>query len=217
MVVNKKPLNLSQKAYYKIKDLIVKGEIKQGEVLSILLLSEQLGMGRTPIANACQRLECDGLIRVIPKQGILVNMMTIDDAREMYESRVAIETYCAHKAFDKITKSDISYLNEMIEKQFQAKKQRNSYKFMEEDTDFHLYLMKKHNNQTLINLFNNLADKIFLFGIKNVSSGTRFAASIEEHMELLEHISNGEKDSFISALERHIMNGYVSLTGSYQI
>lgn len=217
MIQNKKPLNLSQKAYYKIKDLIIKGEIKQGEVLSILLLSKLLEMGRTPIANACQKLECDGLIKVIPKQGILVNMMSIDDAREMYESRVAIETYCAHRSFDLITKSDISYLNEMIESQVETYKQHDSYKFMEIDTNFHLYLMKKHNNKTLIDLFNNLADKIFLFGIRNMSSGTRFADSIEEHKELVKHISNGQKENYITALEHHIMNGYVSLTGSYKI
>jgi DNA-binding GntR family transcriptional regulator len=88
---------------------------------------------------------------------------------------------------------------------------------MEIDTNFHLYLMKKHNNKTLIDLFNNLADKIFLFGIRNMSSGTRFADSIEEHKELVKHISNGQKENYITALEHHIMNGYVSLTGSYKI
>lgn len=214
---NKLPLNLSQKAYYKIKDLIIKGELKQGEVLSILLLSKQLQMGRTPITNACQKLECDGLIKVIPRQGILVKMMSIDDAREMYESRVAIETYCAHKSFNTFNEDDLLCLRKMIEEQELAHEQWDVYKFMEIDTDFHLRLMKKHNNETLIKLFNNLTDKIFLFGIKNLSNGTRFSESIREHKELIKYLDFNEKDSFIAKLEHHIMNGYVSLTGSYQI
>jgi len=216
-VKNKLPLNLSQKAYYKIKDLIIKGELKQGEVLSILLLSKQLQMGRTPITNACQKLECDGLIKVIPRQGILVKMMSIDDAREMYESRVAIETYCAHKSFNTFNEDDLLCLRKMIEEQELAHEQWDVYKFMEIDTDFHLRLMKKHNNETLIKLFNNLTDKIFLFGIKNLSNGTRFSESIREHKELIKSLDFNEKDSFIAKLEHHIMNGYVSLTGSYQI
>ena len=166
--------NLSEIAYERLKKLVVRGEIPPGEVVSITYLSDVLDIGRTPTSNACQRLECDGLLKIIPKQGVLINALSIDDARDLYESRSAIEIYASQKSFDNLNDDDISTLEELIVKQTEAGKVSDAYEFMKFDTKFHKHILNKHNNKLLLEIFYQLTDRIFIFGIKNnMSTKTR--------------------------------------------
>jgi len=210
-------MRLSEKAYDILKDLIIRGELAQGEVISIMALTSQLDIGRTPLTIACQKLENDGFVKIIPKQGLLINHLTVDDAREMYELRMAIETFSAKKIFSQLNDDDLTRLKESVRKQQAFVSVHDVYNFLQEDTEMHLMLLKKYNNQMFINCFNNLRDRVFLFGLKVCSSQSRLDRCIEEHNEIIKYLESGEKDKFIAALEANIMNGYIQLTGSYRL
>jgi len=208
--------NLSEIAYDRLKNMVVRGEIPPGEVVSITYLSDVLDIGRTPTSNACQRLECDGLLKIIPKQGVLINALSIDDARDLYESRSAIEIYASQKSFDKLEEKDILILEELISKQIEAGNASDAYEFMKYDTKFHKLILNKHNNKLLLELFFQLSDRIFIFGIKNASINQRLYRAIDEHKVLLHYIKSKNKELFIESLEQHIMNGYITLTGNLE-
>jgi DNA-binding GntR family transcriptional regulator len=107
---NNKFSSLTQTAYKIIKDKIVNGELKQGEAMSISAMAKQLDISRTPITYACQKLETDKFLTIVPKQGVIIHTITINDAKEIYELRAAIETYSAKRIFSTITKNDIDNL-----------------------------------------------------------------------------------------------------------
>ncbi len=207
----------SEKAYSRIKEMILREELRQGDVISTLMLSEELGIGRTPLTSAFQRLEYDGLVRVIPKQGVLVSALTIDDAREIYESRAAVESFFARKSFDLLDESDAAYLEELVEKQVSCGEKGDLYGFMEQDTLFHRYAMRKYDNKTLMETYDRLLDRIFLLGVKNSSSAMRFKSAIAEHRCAIACIRGKDKSGYVDAVERHIANGYASLTGIYML
>lgn len=212
----KRAKNLTEIAYDQIKDMVIRGEIPPGEVVSITYLSDMLEIGRTPTSNACQKLESDGLLKIIPKQGILINSLTIDDARDLYESRSAIEIFASQKSFEKLDREDISILEELISKQIEAGKASDAYEFMKFDTKFHKHLLNKHENKLLLELFFQLSDRILIFGIRNASINQRLQRAIEEHKVLLQYIKSKNKELFIKGLEQHIMNGYITLTGNLE-
>jgi DNA-binding GntR family transcriptional regulator len=197
--------------------MIVRGELEQGKVISIMALTSQLDIGRTPLTIACQKLEIDGFVKIIPKQGLLINHLTIDDAREMYELRMAIETFSAKRVFEQLTEVDIARFKESVQKQAAFVSEHDVYNFLREDTEMHLMLLKKYNNNMFINVFNNLLDRVFLFGLKVCSSQSRLDGCIVEHNDIIKYLESGEKDKFIAALELNIMNGYIQLTGSYKL
>ena len=65
--------SLTDQAYQELEERIVTLQLQPGEVLSETALSEQLGIGRTPIREALQRLAREGLILILPRKGILVS------------------------------------------------------------------------------------------------------------------------------------------------
>lgn len=65
-------LTLTERAYRELEEQIVTLRLRPGEFLSEYALSESLGIGRTPIREALQRLAQEGLVMVRPRKGILV-------------------------------------------------------------------------------------------------------------------------------------------------
>ena len=209
-------LSHTEHAYNLIKEKIIQDELKQNTVVSVLSLVEELGVGRTPVTIACKQLEQDGFVKVIPKQGLLINPMTADDVRELYESRIAIEIFLAEKAFSLITEDDISVLELSIKKQKDCCEQMDPYAFMEEDTFFHRFLLEKHNNKTLMHMHHNLTDRIFFFGIRNSQNQGKIKHDIETHEAIVAAIKAQDKDVFLKELEHHYISAYSFMTSLQQ-
>ncbi|MEG1773930.1 MAG: GntR family transcriptional regulator [Oscillospiraceae bacterium] len=215
-IIVQKKVSQTTLAYQTLKENIMRGRMAQGQILSISFLSELLQLGRSPVTAACQRLEYDGLVHIIPKQGVWINALTLDDARQIYESRAAIEVFFAEKAFDKLNEEDLVILNSLIDQQLLCGDTWDMYTFMISDTEFHRRLMLKYSNPVLSEMHEHILARIFLFGVKNSSKESRFRGSIEEHRQIVDSIRTADKAAFVQHVRDHILNGYIALTGTYE-
>ena len=206
--------SLTQRAYDKIKRMILSGELKQGQVISTNAMAETLNISRTPVNNACQRLEFEKLLTVLPKQGVLINTISLETACGIYELRAAIESYNAKRVLDKLTENDIMALEDSLKKQKKYHKESNSLMFMDEDIFFHRYILEKSVNYELLSVVNQLYDRAYILGAKN-SNPIRMEQSIIEHEKILNAIRNKNKQVFADAIEENILNGFRSLADRY--
>lgn len=202
-------LSVSEQAYCRIKEMIIRGQLAQGQVLSVLYLVDLLGLGRTPVTTACQKLQVDGFLRIIPKQGVLIEPITVTDAQELYEAREAIELYMAGKAFENISDADIKELEASMSRQVALSEKGDAYGFMEEDTYFHRYIMGKYQNNILMKMHLNMTDRIFLLGVKNVSNPKRLQESIENHRRQIACLKAKDKQGFLAEVVANQISGYV--------
>ena len=206
--------SLSTKAYGKIKQMILSGELRQGQAMSINSMADTLNISRTPVTNACQRLEFEKLLTVLPKQGVLINTISLETACGIYELRAAIESYNAKRILDKLTENDIKVLEESLKKQRKYHKESDSLMFMDEDIFFHRYILEKSVNYELLSVVNQLYDRAYILGAKN-SHPTRMEQSINEHEKILSAIEQKNKQAFADAIEENILNGFRSLADRY--
>lgn len=84
-------LSLVDQAHAALKSAITAGEFAPGTQLSAQALAQSLGTSRTPIHEACLRLQEEGLVKILPKKGIVVTALSPEDIREIYEVIIAIE------------------------------------------------------------------------------------------------------------------------------
>lgn len=208
--------NLSTKAYEEIKKMILSGELKQGQAVSINAMAEQLEISRTPVTNACQKLEYEKLLTIVPKQGVIINTISIEDACGIYELRAAIESYNAKRVMDMMTNEDIHILKNSIKKQTAEVEAGNAHAFMDEDHYFHRYILSKNMNHELLSVINQLYDRAYMLGIKN-SLSTRLNESIEEHKHIVDALEKRDRQAFADAIEENILNGFRSLTRRYLV
>lgn len=88
-------------AYEKIHEMIVSGTLSPGTPLSERGLAESLGIGRTPVREAIKALAQDGLLDISPMRGTFVRQLSIDDLREIHETRLALEGMAAFLAAER--------------------------------------------------------------------------------------------------------------------
>jgi DNA-binding GntR family transcriptional regulator len=82
-------------AYQTLKTQIVRGKFTLGQPLDLLDLQNRLGVGRTPLREALQRLEEDGLVKMIPNRGTFVNQVSFAELKLLMEARMELEGACA--------------------------------------------------------------------------------------------------------------------------
>ncbi len=92
------PTSLSEQAYRDIRRMIVQLELAPGAVIREDALQSSLALGRTPIREALQRLVRDQFVTVIPRRGMYVSSIDVDDLAVLYETRAILEPYAMRLA-----------------------------------------------------------------------------------------------------------------------
>lgn len=83
--------NLTEQAYRKLEEMIATLELAPGTVVSEAALSKQLGIGRTPVREAMQRLARERLLHILPRRGCIVADSRPDEELSVIEARRPIE------------------------------------------------------------------------------------------------------------------------------
>jgi GntR family transcriptional regulator, rspAB operon transcriptional repressor len=90
--------NKKSKVYEILKERIVKNELKPQEYLNEQFIARDLGVSKTPVREALQKLEHERLVVIIPNKGTFVSNVTIDRIREVFEIREILECAAARLA-----------------------------------------------------------------------------------------------------------------------
>jgi DNA-binding GntR family transcriptional regulator len=113
LVVEPAPRSLVDQAYQLLVDKITRLELPLGAVLVEKALIEELGIGRTPIREALQRLAMEGLVTHLPNRGMLVADITATGVQHIYEFRGLIDGCTARLAASRATEADARELAEL--------------------------------------------------------------------------------------------------------
>ena len=97
------PVNLSERAYFRIKKMISDYRFSPGSRLNVEQLARDLGTSRTPIWEAVRRLEQEGLVKNIPNRGVFLVELTHEAAIELYTVREVLEGMAARLAVERIS------------------------------------------------------------------------------------------------------------------
>ena len=91
-------MSLGEQAYRALRSKIVRLEFAPGEVLREDELQESLSIGRTPIREALLRLQREHFVTVIPRRGMFVSGIEVDELSLLFETRAVLEPYAARLA-----------------------------------------------------------------------------------------------------------------------
>lgn len=85
----------STHAYEQVKAEIIAGQLGPGVHLNEVRLAERIGVSRTPLRAALQRLDREGLVRTVSGRGAFVSELSLSDVRHLFQLREALETHAA--------------------------------------------------------------------------------------------------------------------------
>lgn len=206
---------LSDNTYNILKDAIISLDLKPGGMLIVEEISEQLGVSRTPIRTALNRLMGDGLVETIPGKGTFVTQLSEKQANDIMDIRMLLESYTIEIAASKRTTEDLENLEDIIMKQDillrSYKNKKND--FLNYDYDLHLAIAEISRNTFLVNQMKVLMDNLRRYLNASTPEKTSLEA-LDEHRSLVEYISNEDVKGAKEYMVNHLNNVRRRVTGS---
>lgn len=199
-------------AYDYVREQIVSGDLEPGATIEQTTLAAQLGISRIPLREALARLEAEGWIVGQPHHGVVVAENSIEDARDIYAGRIAIESALAHAAAaqdlaDSDQQSRIQEAQNALAQQEALLGGGPVSEMQASDSDFHMALYD------MAGLPKTLSAARTLYGLSErylrlyLNETFRSADSFHEHGRILDAVKAGDSEMAAELTRAHIERG----------
>lgn len=184
--------NLNDRIYYYIRDKIVTNELKPGCRIQYDDFMKELGVSRTPLRDALNRLQQDGLIEVKARSGTFVSTPKVKDIIEIYDLRKTLEIFALELSLERISMEEIETVTKKIEKADDAIDKGDLNTFFSADRTFHSMIIQNCNNNRLISIMDSLEIQIKWFGIIITQDFVQPKKANKQHKQMLHAIASKE-------------------------
>jgi len=204
--------SLAGQVFDRLEMEILSGTYKRGEILTELTLTTDLGVSRTPIREALQRLEQEHLIELTGK-GIKIIGISRQDLEDIYEIRLGVEGMVAAKAAVRITDDELRQLREALELQefYASKSDADHMKNM--DSQFHQLLYSFGGSNVFCDVLTPLHNKVQKFRKVSVQNPERAMVSVQEHKTILDALAAHDPVAAEKSMRMHIENAKAQIIG----
>lgn len=177
-----------EEAYQKMREAIQSGQLKPGTRLREVELAEWLGSSRTPVREALNRLQTEGLVVQEPRRGMIIAELDHSMVSELYFMREVLEGTAARLAARHASDVEISMLREIADRD---KNLTDPVRLAKNNRMFHETLYRAAHNRYLLKTLSLLQESLALLGPTTLAMPGRASSAYEEH------------DALVQAIERH--------------
>ena len=208
-----KKQTLSDKAYFYLRDLIVSGDVKGGELLTEKKIGEKLNMSRTPVKRALTRLEQEGYLKSVDGVGNMVK-----DLADIYELRIALEKIAIKSSINNISDMEISKLEndlkDILEKKQNLESISSEY-LIRKDEEIHMLILENSTNDYIKGIYSNIKSQIDRYQQEAYTLTDTTVESTEFHLEILDAIKRKNLEETTRILEEHLKWSYEVLVKEF--
>lgn len=198
--------SLVDDAYAAMKEEIRESRFPPGYQASEQEIALRLGMSRTPVHEAAIRLQEDGLVRILPRKGILICALAPADMREIYDVVVAIEGRAAALIAampDPERESATARLAAATAAMATARAAGDLAAWGHADEDFHRTLVERAGNGRMIRITQTINDQSHRARMLTLKLRRELGASVAEHARIVAAIRRGDAAAAQEQAQRH--------------
>ena len=195
--------SLADRAYYRIRELIVTLELPPGSLVSERELMGRLDLGRTPVREALRTLARERLVVVYPRRGMFVSSVDVGDLAGLSEVRVILEGRAARLAAERATDAERAATDALLA-ELDGVSAQDERSLIDLDQRLHRHVYRCAHNPFLeatLNEYYMLTLRIWFLVLDRL---VRLEDAIQEHRELLEAIRDRDPARAEDVMRRHV-------------
>jgi DNA-binding GntR family transcriptional regulator len=200
-------IELSDRVYAQIRDMILAGELMPGEKIYQEKLADQLGVSRTPLLKALQRLEHEFLVTSVPRRGVYVKKISLDEVIDVFYSREVLEGLAAKLAARRRTDTELERLKALFYP-FRDQTAIDVKQYESADRAFHPLMFQMSHSPTLARMENIGNVLIMAYQAQLVRPPEE---TLEEHLTIIRAIETGNSDLAEEMARTHVRKSRESL------
>jgi DNA-binding GntR family transcriptional regulator len=187
-----------------IRAAIAEGEFVSNQRLVEADLSERFGASRAAVRTALVQLSSEGLVERVQNRGARVRAVSLAEAIEITEVRMALEGLCAAKAAQRLTDDDRDRLREIGEAMRAAVTSGDLLGYSELNRRLHGLVRALAGQATAGAILERLRGQNVRHQFQLAMHPGRPAVSLPQHLEIIEALCAGDSDAAEAAMRRHI-------------
>ena len=203
----------TSQAYNAIKAAILSAEMEPGSLLLEDDLAKQLKISKTPVRDALQELERDGLVKRIPYKGTYVTEIGVSDLREILEIKAVLEGLGGRLVTKFMTPEEMDKAAAILDASEAAIKAGDLSRADGYGQEFHDLIINFSHNLRLLRFLARLDDQMHRLRVQSTRTAERTQLSLHEHREVLEFIRQGDRAKVESSLRDHLRSVLNSSVG----
>ena len=169
-------------------------------------LAEQLNISRTPIREVLARLEQEGLVRTIPRKGVMIVRKSKDEILEMIIAWAALESMAARLATSRASHAELGSLRRMLAKFSQHEVKTHLDEYSEANIEFHLRILELSRCALLKKIASGLFIHMRAIRARTMAEGDRANRSIVDHAHIIEALEARDADLAERLVREHTLN-----------
>lgn len=196
-----KNMDLKEVAYNKLLDKIINCEIAPGSFINEARIAEAFGLSRTPVREAVSRLQKDGYLKVLPKKGIQISEVTLEDALQIFQARIEVEPITIRMAIPYLKTEELLEFRKRFEDKGSIAESQSL------DTEMHLFLIDHCQNKYLIEMMHKVFQDSNRVVIATKQNEVKIHDAKMQHIEILNSLINKDDPEVCADLmRRHVLS-----------
>jgi len=203
----------SVEVYTVLRRAIVEGVVKPGERLIEEKWAEELGVSRTPVREALDMLEVEGLVVSVPNRGAVVRTFSKEEVKEIYDLRAVLEGYGARRAAVLITDEELSSLKRInesmqasLQRTFPSKAEEVRW-LVEQNNEFHRIIVGASRSERLIISLKSISEVPLVFKAYFWFGREQRILSNHYHGQIVLALQNRDGERAELLMKEHIYEG----------
>lgn len=214
MSFSSKPLkraqSLHEQTYQTLRNAILAGELAVGERLVETQLADHLQVSRTPIREAIRQLQRENLVTTDGNGALRVAKFTVADAIQLYDCRIALEQLSVSEACRHVTETQLARLDAVVQRaektQGQQLHQLTNYQLLHMDYEFHRLLAESSANAWLVQILDQVFDKMALLRLRTVEHNPEVLEIRSEHRRIYQAVCDRDPVAATQAIQYHLIS-----------
>jgi DNA-binding GntR family transcriptional regulator len=184
--------SLREQVYDHLRHLMSRGEIQPGSFINQDELAARLGVSRTPLRDALLQLEAEGFVAILPRRGVRVEALTVEDVRHMYEVVGALEGAAVLAAFPRLGAEERAALRRLNREMEDALDADDFDRYYEANLAFHDVFLDRCGNEQLVRIVRRLKQRLYDWPRRRGFVKEWELASLEEHAAFARLVAKGD-------------------------
>jgi DNA-binding GntR family transcriptional regulator len=195
MNIAEKPESLREHVYEDVRQAIISGQLKPGDIVREPDLGRQYGTSRTPVREALSLLAFQGFLTVLPRVGYQIASVSMRDVQEAHHLRKLLELEAVRLACERITEPELDSLSEVMSSQ-------TGQEALFNNRIFHMIIARASGSERLARLIEQLLDDMDRMQALDPHIAT--PSGPYEHADLVAALRRRDVDAALSAMEQHV-------------
>jgi len=199
-----RPKSLRELALVHLRDSIIDGSLKMGQVLSERKISEKLGVSKSPVREALAQLRDEGLVNIEPQKGARVFSLSEAEVTQICDFRQAIEIAAFELALSRGPDGLADGIERVVKQMARERTKGNEKAYLELDTAFHQLIFEHAGNDYLTASYTRYIGKIAALRTHLAKLPQHTDLSYDEHQKIAVAVRRGDMSEIKSLLIEHI-------------